>query len=59
MYEIKSLKDGIEKANINIQIFKDAIDKELQKITEYKQMIKFIEDKEARDGHLGRPYGKP
>ena len=57
MYEIQGLKDGIERAKINIQTFKDAIDKELQTITEYESMIKFIE--EARDGNLSRPDSKP
>ena len=57
MYEIKGLKDGIERAKINIQTFKDAIDKELETIAEYERMIKFIE--EARDANLSRPDNKP
>ena len=57
MYEIQGLKDGIERAKINIQTFKDAIDRELQTIIEYEGMIKFIE--EARDVNLGRPDSKP
>ena len=57
MYEIKGLKDGIERAKINIQTFKDAIDKELQTIAEYESMIKFLE--EARDVNLSRPDSKP
>ena len=57
MYEIQGLRDGIERAKINIQTFKDAIDKELQTITEYESMIKFIE--EERDVNLGRPDSKP
>ena len=59
MYEIKGLKDGIERAKINIQTFKDAIDKELQTIAEYESMIKFIEDKGARNVYLGRPNSEP
>ena len=59
MYEVKGLKDGIERAKINIQTFKDAIDKELQTITEYEQMIKFIEDEEVKNVYLGRPNSKP
>ena len=56
MYEIKGLKDGIERAKINIQTFRDAMDKELETITEYERMIKFIE--EARDANLSRPDSK-
>ena len=56
MYEIQGLKDGIVRAKINIQTFKDAIDKELQTITEYEQMITFIE--ESRD-NSNRPDSKP
>ena len=57
MYEVKGLKDGIERAKINIQTFKDAIDKELETIAEYERMIKFIE--ETRDVNLSRPDSKP
>ena len=57
MYEIEGLRHGIERAKINMQTFKDAIDKELETIAEYERMIKFIE--EARDVNLGRPDSKP
>ena len=56
MYEVDGLKEGIGRAKLNIQIFKDAIDKELQTIAEYESMIKFIE--EARDANLSRPDSK-
>ena len=59
MYEVDGLKEGIERAKLNIQIFKDAIDKELQTITEYERMIKFTEVEEARIGNLSRPNSKP
>ena len=57
MYEIKGLEDGIVRAKINIKVFRDAMDKELETIAEYERMIKFIE--EERDVNLGRPDSKP
>ena len=45
MYEVEPLKEGIKRAKINIKVFEDAINKELQTITEYKEMIKTLEDK--------------
>ena len=59
MYEVEGLKEGIERAKINIKIFQDAIDKELETIAEYERMIKFIEVEEARIGNLNRPDSKP
>jgi len=44
MYEINGLKDGIERCKINIKTFKDAINRELDTITEYKSMIKVLEE---------------
>ena len=52
MYEIEPLKQGIEKAKASIKIFEDAINKELQTITEYKEMIKVLEEK---NGNSSRP----
>ena len=45
MYEVAGLKEGIERAKINIKVFEDAINKELDTIKEYKRMIKVLEDK--------------
>ena len=59
MYEVKGLKDGIERAKINIKVFRDAIDKELETIAEYERMIKFTEAEEARIGNLSRPNSQP
>jgi len=46
MYNVDSLKIGIEKAKVNIQTFKDAIQKEHDTIKEYEGYIKVIHDKE-------------
>ena len=46
MYEIKGLKEGIERAKINIKVFEDAIKKELETISEYEMMIKVLEKKD-------------
>ena len=56
MYEIKGLKEGIDRAKINIKVFEDAINKELETITEYEMMIKVLEKK---DDDSSRPTGKP
>ena len=56
MYEVEGLKEGIKRAKINIQTFKDAVNRELETIVEYENMIKFIE--EARDVNLSRPDSK-
>lgn len=49
MYEIVGLKDGIERCRVNIKIFEDAIDKELQTISEYKEMIEVLEKEKDGD----------
>ena len=46
MYEIKGLKEGIERAKINIKVFENAINKELETISEYEMMIKVLEKKD-------------
>ena len=56
MYEVKGLKDGIERAKINITVFENAINKELETISEYEMMIKVLEKK---DDDSDRPNGKP
>lgn len=53
-YDVTALKEGIEKAHGNIDIFKEAIDRELQTIADYERMIKFLEEKEQND-NLRRP----
>ena len=53
MYEIGGLKEGIERCKINIKTFKDAINKELDTITEYEGMIKVLEEKQ--NGNSSRP----
>ena len=45
MYEIEPLKQGIERCKISIKTFEDAIDKELDTISEYEGMIKVLEEK--------------
>ena len=52
MYEVEPLKQGIERCKVSIKTFEDAINKELETITEYEGMIKVLEEK--RD-NLGRP----
>lgn len=42
-YDAESLKNGIDKCQVNIQLFEDAIDKERQTIDRYNQMIVAIE----------------
>ena len=59
MYEVDGLKEGIERAKLNIQIFQNAIDKELETIAEYERMIKFTEAEGARIGNLSRPNSQP
>jgi len=43
MYNINSLKDGIEQAKKNIIIFEEAIRKEGETIEEYRGMISHLE----------------
>ena len=45
MYEIDPLKEGIKRAKVNIKTFEDAINRELETITEYEGMIKVLEEK--------------
>lgn len=45
MYEIDALTEGIEKARVNIKVFENAINKELETIKEYQYMIKVLEEK--------------
>jgi len=45
MYNTKSLKHGIEQANKNIEIFKEAIKKEQETIASYEEMIFHLERK--------------
>ena len=59
MYEVEGLKDGIERAKINIKIFRDAMNKEIETISEYEQMIKFSEAEEGKIGNINRPDSKP
>ena len=44
-YEVKALRNGIQKAYDNIKLFEDAIAKEHDTILEYKNLIKLIEAK--------------
>ena len=53
MYEIKGLKEGIERAKINIKVFEDAINKELETISDYEGMIKVLEEK--KDDYSSKP----
>ena len=53
MYEVADLKEGIERCKINIKTFEDAINKELETITDYEKMIKVLEEK--KDDNSGRP----
>jgi len=45
MYNVDSLKQGIVKAGENIEMFKGAIQKEKDTITEYEEMIRVLEEK--------------
>lgn len=53
MYEIDGLKNGIERCKINIKTFKDAINKELDTIADYKRMIRVLEEK-SENGDTSR-----
>ena len=46
--EIEGLREGIERAKLNISIFRVAIDKELDTIEDYKRMILHLESQEIR-----------
>ncbi len=48
-YDVSSLEQGIVKANANIKIFEDAINKEYQTIEEYKRMIEVLKRKKEED----------
>jgi len=52
MYNIDSLRHGIESAKKNIATFEDAIIKEKETIKEYRFMIKHLEDKKAKSEEL-------
>lgn len=53
MYEVTGLKDGIERCKLNIKIFEDAINGELQTISEYERMIEVLE--KEKDGDSSKP----
>ena len=42
-YSIEALKRGIEQCNKNIEIFENAIEKEMQTKKEYRDKIAFLE----------------
>lgn len=45
-YDLDALKEGIKKCKKNITIFEDAIEKEYDKIKEYRAMIAFLEERQ-------------
>jgi len=46
MYSIEGLKNGIEQANKNVEMYKTLIEKEKSTVQEYEKMIKVLEEKE-------------
>jgi len=46
MYSIEGLKNGIEQANKNVEMYKTLIEKEKFTAQEYEKMIKVLEEKE-------------
>jgi chaperonin cofactor prefoldin len=49
MYSTEALERGIEDIEKNIKVFETQIDKERQRIEEYRGMIKVLEDKETEE----------
>lgn len=52
MYNVESLKGGIQQAKINIKAFEAAIEKEKNTIKEYRQYIKDIKAKEQFESEM-------
>ena len=48
-YDIESLKQGIEKAKVNIKTFEDVIANEYKTISEYRRMIEVVKSKQDED----------
>jgi chaperonin cofactor prefoldin len=49
MYSTEALERGIEDIEKNIKVFETQINKERQRIEEYRGMIKVLEDKETEE----------
>jgi hypothetical protein len=56
-YDIDALKQGIEKAKKNIEVFETAIQGEHDTIRDYRRMISTLEEKKALNGNTnGRKH---
>ena len=49
MYNVDSLRSGIEACKTNIKVFEEAINKERGTINEYYDMIEVIEEKKRME----------